>query len=133
MDFFPKFFSSNWNYTSPNFRTIVFWRIFLAFFKFYKKSVVSFDNFLRNFQISRNKKKKRLASTLSYSNFHDLYKLKNEVLSQGSYGRFETCTNVFLGKDYAVKIIKKEAVFFNRKKMMKEIDLYHWCVNHKKI
>lgn len=81
----------------------------------------------------RNKKKKRLASTLSYSNFHDLYKLKNEVLGQGSYGRVETCTNVFSGKDYAVKIINKEAVFFNRKKMMKEIDLYHWCVNHESI
>ena len=81
----------------------------------------------------RNKKKKRLASTLSYSNFADLYKLKNEVLGQGSYGRVETCTNVFSGKEYAVKIINKEAVFFNRKKMMKEIDLYHWCVNHESI
>ena len=81
----------------------------------------------------RNKKKKRLASTLSYSNFADLYKLKNEVLGQGSYGRVETCINVFSGKEYAVKIINKEAVFFNRKKMMKEIDLYHWCVNHESI
>merc|ERR1712226_1441637 len=81
----------------------------------------------------KRKKKKRLASTLSYSSFHDLYKLKNEVLGQGSYGRVETCTNVFSGKDYAVKIINKEAVFFNRKKMMKEIDLYHWCVNHESI
>merc|ERR1712038_1994285 len=52
---------------------------------------------------------------------------------QGSYGRVETCINVFSGKEYAVKIINKEAVFFNRKKMMKEIDLYHWCVNHESI
>ena len=81
----------------------------------------------------RNKKKKRLASTLSYSSFHDLYKLKNEVLGQGSYGRVETCTNVFSGKEYAVKIINKESMFFNRKKMMKEIDLYHWCAGHESI
>jgi len=74
-----------------------------------------------------------LASTLSYSSFHDLYKLKNEVLGQGSYGRVETCTNVYSGKDYAVKIINKEHMFFNRKKMMKEIDLYHWCAGHESI
>jgi len=86
-----------------------------------------------NIAKKRNKKKKRLASTLSYSSFHDLYKLKNEVLGQGSYGRVETCTNVFSGKEYAVKIINKEAVFFNRKKMMKEIDLYHWCAGHESI
>ena len=55
----------------------------------------------------RNKKKKRLASTLSYSNFADLYKLKNEVLGQGSYGRVETCINVFSGEEYAVKIISE--------------------------
>jgi len=81
----------------------------------------------------RSKKKKRLASTLSASSFHDLYKLTNEVLGQGSYGRVEGCTNVFSGKEYAVKIINKEAVFFNRKKMMKEIDLYHWCAGHDSI
>jgi len=81
----------------------------------------------------RNKKKKRLASTLSCSSFNDLYKLKNEVLGQGSYGRVETCVNVFSGKEYAVKIINKESMFFNRKKMMKEIDLYHWCAGHDSI
>lgn len=75
----------------------------------------------------RNKKKKRLASTLSAASFNDLYTLKNEELGCGSYGRVETCVNVYTGVEYAVKIIHKDSWAFQRQKMLKEIELYYLC------
>lgn len=75
----------------------------------------------------KNKKKKRLFSTLSASTFQDLYTLKNDVLGQGSYGRVESCINEYTKVEYAVKIIDKENWAFNRQKMLKEIELYYLC------
>lgn len=75
----------------------------------------------------RNKKKKRLASTLSAASFNDLYTLKNEELGCGSYGRVETCVNIYTGVEYAVKIINKDSWYFQRQKMLKEIELYYLC------
>merc|ERR1712223_458469 len=76
----------------------------------------------------RNKKKKRLASTLSSTSFNDLYTLKKDgFLGQGSYGRVETCVNIYTQKEYAVKIINKDSWAFNRQKMLKEIELYYLC------
>ena len=75
----------------------------------------------------RNKKKKRLFSTLSASTFSDLYTLKNEFLGQGSCGRVETCVNTYTNLEYAVKIVNKDNWAFNRQKMLKEIELYYMC------
>jgi len=75
----------------------------------------------------KNKKKRRLFSTLSASTFNDLYQLQNEVLGQGSCGRVETCLNIYTQKEYAVKIVNKENWSFNRQKMLKEIELYYMC------
>ena len=69
----------------------------------------------------RNKKKKRQFSTMSASSFSDLYSLKNDILGQGSYGRVESCVNVYTQMEYAVKIINKDSWAFNRQKMLKEI------------
>ena len=75
----------------------------------------------------RNKKKKRQFSTMSASSFSDLYSLKNDILGQGSYGRVESCVNVYTQMEYAVKIINKDSWAFNRQKMLKEIELYYLC------
>lgn len=79
------------------------------------------------------KKKKRLASTMSASRFHDLYSLRSDVLGQGSYGRVETCVNIYTNIEYAVKIINKDSWAFNRQKMLKEIELYYLCQGHPSI
>jgi len=82
----------------------------------------------------RNKKKKRLASTLSSTSFNDLYTLKKDgFLGQGSYGRVETCVNIYTQKEYAVKIINKHSWAFNRQKMLKEIELYYLCQGQESI
>jgi MAP kinase interacting serine/threonine kinase len=75
----------------------------------------------------RNKKKKKAFSTLSASSFSDLYSLKNDILGEGSYGRVESCVNVYTQMEYAVKIIEKDSWTFNRQKMLKEIELYYLC------
>merc|ERR1712121_614777 len=73
----------------------------------------------------RRKKKKK--SAMVGNTFSDLYKLTGESLGEGSYGKVETCVNVFTGLQYAVKIIEKVPGLFNRSKILKEIEIYHLC------
>ena len=73
----------------------------------------------------RRKKKKR--SPMVGNTFTDLYKLTGQSLGEGSYGKVENCVNVFTGIEYAVKIIEKVPGFFNRSKILKEIEIYHLC------
>merc|ERR1711892_308015 len=65
--------------------------------------------------------------------FLDLYKLTGEALGEGSYGRVETCKNVFTGIEYAVKIIEKRPGSYNRAKVLKEIEIYHLCRGQRNI
>ena len=44
--------------------------------------------------------------------------MTGESLGQGSYGKVETCVNVFTGQEFAVKIIQKVAGLFNRSKVI---------------
>jgi len=73
----------------------------------------------------RRKKKKK--SAMVGNTFSDLYKLTGESLGEGSYGKVETCVNVFTGIQYAVKTIEKIPGLFNRSKILKEIEIYHLC------
>ena len=73
----------------------------------------------------RRKKKKR--SPMVGNTFSDLYKLTGESLGEGSYGKVETCVNVFTQIEYAVKTIEKIPGLFNRSKILKEIEIYHLC------
>merc|ERR1712055_452638 len=73
----------------------------------------------------RRKKKKR--SPMVGNTFSDLYKLTGQSLGEGSYGKVETCVNVFTGIEYAVKIIEKGPGLFSRSKILKEIEIYHLC------
>lgn len=81
----------------------------------------------------KKNKKKKFFSHLAANNFEDLYSLKNDVLGQGSYGRVETCTHLFTGKEFAVKIINKDSWAYSRQKILKEIELYYLCNNHEAI
>merc|ERR1719422_1533280 len=84
-------------------------------------------------QMRRRKKKKRSTKPLMGATFSDLYKLTGETLGEGSYGRVETCKNVFTSIEYAVKIIEKRPGSFNRTKVLKEIEIYHLCRGQKNI
>merc|ERR1712088_1115247 len=53
----------------------------------------------------RRKKKKR--SPMVGNTFSDLYKLTGQSLGEGSYGKVETCVNVFTGIEYAVNVFEK--------------------------
>jgi len=81
----------------------------------------------------RRKKKKRPHKPLIGATFVDLYKLTGETLGEGSYGRVETCKNVFTGIEYAVKIIEKRPGSFSRSKVLKEIEIYHLCRGQRNI
>ena len=54
-------------------------------------------------------------------------------MGEGSYGRVETCQNVFTGIEYAVKIIEKRPGLYCRSKVLKEIEIYHLCRGHQHI
>merc|ERR1719431_1479597 len=84
-------------------------------------------------QLRRRKKKKRSTKPQMGATFIDLYKLTGETLGEGSYGRVETCKNVFTGIEYAVKIIEKRPGSFNRSKVLKKIEIYHLCRGQKNI
>ena len=73
----------------------------------------------------RRKKKKR--SPMVGNTFSDLYKLTGQSLGEGSYGKVETCVNIFTGLEYAVKVIEKRPGFYCRPKVLKEIEIYHLC------
>merc|ERR1739844_253956 len=75
----------------------------------------------------KRRKKKRPVKGLTSATFTDLYKLTGEPLGEGSYGRVETCKNVFTGIEYAVKIIEKIPGSYSRSKLLKEIEIYHLC------
>merc|ERR1711971_1473759 len=60
------------------------------------------------------KKKKKTDRTLVASTFADLYKLTGETLGEGSYGKVETCVNIYTGLEYAVKVIEKRPGFYCR-------------------
>jgi len=81
----------------------------------------------------RRKKKKRTQKICVGNTFQDLYKLTGEHLGEGSYGRVETCVNVYTGFEYAVKIIEKTPGVFSRSKLLKEIEIYHLCRGQKNI
>lgn len=81
----------------------------------------------------RRRKKKRLAESMSTTSFKDIYYLTGDVLGEGSYGRVETCINMYTNTEYAVKIISKRNWCFSRSKVLKEIELYYLCQGQKEI
>eukprot|EP00092_Neocalanus_flemingeri_P039024 GFUD01042483.1.p1 GENE.GFUD01042483.1~~GFUD01042483.1.p1 ORF type:complete len:460 (+),score=129.09 GFUD01042483.1:68-1447(+) len=87
----------------------------------------SFELRQKEAQKQRKRKKKKSDRTLVASSFSDLYKLTGETLGEGSYGKVETCINIFTEIEYAVKIIEKRPGLYSRSKILKEIEIYHLC------
>jgi MAP kinase interacting serine/threonine kinase len=81
----------------------------------------------------KRRKKKKSEQTMVASNFSDLYKLTGETLGEGSYGKVETCLNIFTELEFAVKIIEKRPGLYSRSKVLKEIEIYHMCRGHPNI
>jgi len=88
---------------------------------------------LRKVEVQKKRRKKKKSNTLVATTFQDLYTLTGETLGEGSYGRVETCKNVYTGIEYAVKIIDKRPGLYNRSKVLKEIEIYHLCRGHQNI
>lgn len=80
----------------------------------------------------RKRRKKKTANSLVTSCFHDLYKLKGEVLGQGAYASVETCVNTLTDLEYAVKIIDK-VPGHPRSRVFKEVETYYQCQGHPNI
>merc|ERR1712227_775232 len=81
----------------------------------------------------RRKKKKKPMSKFVGTTFADLYKLSGDVLGEGSSGVVQSCKSVYTGIEYAVKIIEKKPGTFVRRKLLKEIEIYHMCQGQKNI
>merc|ERR1712227_849277 len=81
----------------------------------------------------RRKKKKKPMSKFVGTTFADLYKLSGDILGEGSSGVVQSCKSVFTGVEYAVKIIEKKPGTFVRRKLLKEIEIYHMCQGQKNI
>lgn len=82
---------------------------------------------------SKRRKKKRLCESMSMARFKDTYYLTGDVLGEGSYGRVETCINMFTDSEYAVKLINKSDWCFSRAKVLKEVEIYYLCSGHPNI
>jgi len=92
------------------------------------KEEKSFEVRQREAQTQRKrKKKKKSEKTIVASSFSDIYKLTGETLGEGSYGKVETCINIFTELEYAVKIIEARPGLYSRSKVLKEIEIYHMC------
>ena len=67
------------------------------------------------------------------SNFEDHYVLKGQILGLGIFSQVESCrkkNSPENSKNFAVKIIHKKEGFFQRSKMLAEIETYHLCNGH---
>jgi len=80
--------------------------------------------------IRKRRKKKRLCESMSMARFKDTYYLTGDMLGEGSYGRVETCINMFTDLEYAVKLINKSDWCFSRAKVLKEVEIYYLCSGH---
>ncbi|XP_013921439.1 PREDICTED: MAP kinase-interacting serine/threonine-protein kinase 1 isoform X2 [Thamnophis sirtalis] len=81
----------------------------------------------------KRKKKKRTRATDHFpGRFEDLYKLTAEMLGQGSYAKVQGAVSLQTGKEYAVKIIEKNAGH-SRSRVFREVETLYQCQGNKNI
>jgi len=80
----------------------------------------------------KKRRRKRAGSSVVATNFHDLYRLTDEILGEGAYATVRTCLNIYTNVEYAVKIIEK-IPGHSRSRVFREIDCYFYCQGHKNI
>ncbi|XP_025889600.1 MAP kinase-interacting serine/threonine-protein kinase 1 isoform X5 [Nothoprocta perdicaria] len=81
----------------------------------------------------KKKKKKRTRATDHVpGKFEDLYKLTAELLGEGAYAKVQGAVSLQTGKEYAVKIIEKNAGH-SRSRVFREIETLYQCQGNKNI
>ncbi|KAM3841220.1 MAP kinase-interacting serine/threonine-protein kinase 1 isoform 1-T1 [Vipera latastei] len=80
----------------------------------------------------RRKKKKTRATDHFPARFEDLYKLTAEMLGEGSYAKVQGALSLQTGKEYAVKIIEKNAGH-SRSRVFREVETLYQCQGNKNI
>uniref|UniRef100_A0A8C5K996 non-specific serine/threonine protein kinase n=1 Tax=Jaculus jaculus TaxID=51337 RepID=A0A8C5K996_JACJA len=81
---------------------------------------------------SVKRKKKRKATDSLPGKFEDVYKLTSELLGEGAYARVQGARNLHTGKEYAVKIIEKQAGH-SRSRVFREVETLYQCQGNKNI
>ncbi|XP_065529496.1 MAP kinase-interacting serine/threonine-protein kinase 1 isoform X4 [Lathamus discolor] len=74
----------------------------------------------------RKKKKRTRATDHVPGKFEDLYKLTAELLGEGAYAKVQGAVSLQTGKEYAVKIIEKDAGH-SRSRVFREIETLYQC------
>ncbi|XP_036995594.2 MAP kinase-interacting serine/threonine-protein kinase 1 isoform X1 [Artibeus jamaicensis] len=80
------------------------------------------------------KKKKRKARAADFlpRKFEDTYRLTSELLGEGAYAKVQGAVNLQNGKEYAVKIIEKQAGH-SRSRVFREVETLYQCQGNKNI
>ncbi|XP_068019992.1 MAP kinase-interacting serine/threonine-protein kinase 1 isoform X5 [Melanerpes formicivorus] len=83
---------------------------------------------------SRKRKKKKRTRPTDHvpGKFEDLYKLTAELLGEGAYAKVQGAVSLQTGKEYAVKIIEKNAEH-SRSRVFREIETLYQCQGNKNI
>ncbi|KAM4872987.1 MAP kinase-interacting serine/threonine-protein kinase 1 isoform 2-T2 [Thomomys bottae] len=80
----------------------------------------------------RKKKRKARATDSLPGKFEDMYKLTSELLGEGAYAKVQGAVSLQSGKEYAVKIIEKQAGH-SRSRVFREVETLYQCQGNKNI
>ncbi|XP_038616260.1 MAP kinase-interacting serine/threonine-protein kinase 1 isoform X2 [Tachyglossus aculeatus] len=81
----------------------------------------------------RKKKKRRTRpADACPGKFEDLYKLTSELLGEGAHARVQGAVSLHNGREYAVKIIEKQAGH-SRSRVFREVETLYQCQGNKNI
>ncbi|XP_008826743.1 MAP kinase-interacting serine/threonine-protein kinase 1 isoform X2 [Nannospalax galili] len=80
----------------------------------------------------RRKKRKARATSSLPGKFEDVYKLTSELLGEGAYAKVQGAVSLQTGKEYAVKIIEKQAGH-SRSRVFREVETLYQCQGNKNI
>ncbi|XP_073936331.1 MAP kinase-interacting serine/threonine-protein kinase 1 isoform X3 [Castor canadensis] len=80
----------------------------------------------------RKKKRKARATDSLPGKFEDIYKLTSELLGEGAYAKVQGAVSLQTGKEYAVKIIEKQAGH-SRSRVFREVETLYQCQGNKNI
>uniref|UniRef100_A0A096N7T5 non-specific serine/threonine protein kinase n=2 Tax=Papio anubis TaxID=9555 RepID=A0A096N7T5_PAPAN len=80
----------------------------------------------------RKKKRRARATDCLPGKFEDMYKLTSELLGEGAYAKVQGAVSLQNGKEYAVKIIEKQAGH-SRSRVFREVETLYQCQGNKNI
>ncbi|XP_029395972.1 MAP kinase-interacting serine/threonine-protein kinase 1 isoform X3 [Mus pahari] len=80
----------------------------------------------------RKKKRKTRATDSLPGKFEDLYQLTSELLGEGAYAKVQGAVSLQSGKEYAVKIIEKQAGH-SRSRVFREVETLYQCQGNRNI